>query len=120
MAANSRKVREMSEAGSEKKIIDFSETRTRDPFNTGTVIRIDEVLNQTIIIEDFKIDKGQLRGKDVSFVYILATLEDGRKVTVRTTSSVVARQLEQVQKLLEQGYVIRATPKKTKNYIQLT
>jgi len=111
-----RKVKDLSET----KVIDFSTIKARDPFNTGTVIRIDEVLNQTIVIEDFKIDKGQLRGKDVSFVYILATLEDGRKVTIRTTSSVVARQLEQVQKLLEQGYAIRATPKKTKNYIQLT
>jgi hypothetical protein len=111
-----RKVKDISET----KVIDFSSVRTRDPFNTGAVIRIDEVLNQTIIIEDFKIDKGQLRGKDVSFVYILATLEDGRKVTVRTTSSVVARQLEQIERVLREGYAVRATPKKTKNYIQLT
>jgi hypothetical protein len=120
MSGGGRKMKEMSEVNAERKIINFSELRARDPFGTGTIIRIDEVLNTPIIIEDFKIDKGQLRGKDVSFVYILATLEDGRKVTIRTTSSVVARQLEQVQKLLEQGYVIRATPKKTKNYIQLT
>jgi hypothetical protein len=120
MSGSGRKVKEMSETNAGRKIIEFSELRTRDPFGTGTVIRIDEVLNTPIIIEDFKIDKGQLRGKEVSFVYILATLEDGRKVTIRTTSSVVARQLEQIERHLKEGYVVRATPKKTKNYIQLT
>jgi len=120
MAAGNKKVKDMGEVNTGRKVIDFSEIRGRDPFKTGTVMRIDEVLNQSIIIEDFKIDKGQLRGKEVSFVYILATLEDGRKVTVRTTSSVVARQLEQIEQLLKEGYVIRATPKKVKNYIALT
>jgi len=117
---NERKVKDISEAGNEKKIIDFSETRTRDPFNTGTVMRIDEVLNTPILILDFKMDRGQLRGKEVVFTYILAELEDGKKVTIRTTSNVVARQLEQIERLLREGYVVRATPKKTKNYIQLT
>jgi hypothetical protein len=120
MGASNRKVKEMSEVNAERKIINFSELRTRDPFNTGTVIRIDEVLNQPIIIEDFKIDKGQLRGKEVLFTYILATLEDGKKVTIRTTSSVIARQLEQIEKHLREGYLVRATPKKVKNYIALT
>ena len=120
MSASGRKVKNMSETGAERKVIEFSEIRSRDPFKTGVVMRIDEVLNQAIIIEDFKIDKGQLRGKDVSFVYILATLEDGRKVTIRTTSSVVARQLEQIEPLLKEGYVVRAVPKKVKNYMALT
>jgi len=120
MAAGSKKVKEMSEVNVERKIINFSETRTRDPFNTGTVIRIDEVLNTPVLILDFKMDKGQLRGKEVVFTYILAELEDGRKVTIRTTSNVVARQLEQIEPLLKEGYVVRATPKKTRNYVQLT
>jgi hypothetical protein len=120
MNAGGKKVKEMSEVGAGRKIVDFSEVRSRDPFKTGTVMRIDEVLNTPIIIIDFKVDKGQLRGKEVSFVYILAELEDGRKVTIRTTSSVVARQLEQIEPLLKEGYIVRATPKKTKNYIQLT
>jgi hypothetical protein len=120
MSGGGRKMKEMSEVNTGRKIIEFGEVKSRDPFKTGAVMRIDEVLNTPILILDFKTDKGQLRGKEVTFTYILAELEDGRKVTIRTTSSVVARQLEQIEPLLKEGYVVRATPKKTKNYIQLT
>lgn len=99
-----------------KEVIEFGQLRKqrRDPFNTGEIMRIDEVLNKEIVIEDFTIDKGA----NFDMTYILAYV-DGKKVTITTTSKVISRQLTQIENVLRGGAKVKARVTKRKRYYAL-
>ncbi|MEM4452447.1 MAG: hypothetical protein QW182_04495 [Thermosphaera sp.] len=103
------------------KIINFSELkRTRNPFNTEKVERLDSFINKEIIIRDYKVDEGNIQGKKVSFTYILAVdPSTNEEVTLRTTSEVVLKQLRQIEPYLKDGYLIKARVIKKKRYLSL-
>jgi len=112
-----KKVIDMSDAKENVKIVNFADLKgLRNPFNTVRVARLDEYINKTIIIKDFKIDKGD----KLDFVYILAIDEEtGEEITLRTTSSVIEKQLQLIERYLREGIMVRATVKRVKRYLTL-
>lgn len=103
------------------RIINFSELRkTRNPFNTERVERLDSYINKEIIIRDYKVDEGVIQGKKVNFTYILTIdPETGTEVTLRTTSEVILKQLKQIESYLREGYLVKAKVIKKKRYLAL-
>ena len=100
----------------EERIIEFRQLRKqkRNPFGTEEVLKVDQVVNKEIVIEDFEVDKGT----NFDVTYILAYV-DGRKVTVSTTSRVIEKQLMQVKDVLKQGAKIKAKVVRRKRYYAL-
>lgn len=103
------------------KIINFSELkRTRNPFNTEKVERLDSFINKEIIIKDYRVDEGVIQNKKVNFTYILAVdPETNEEVTLRTTSEVILKQLRQLEPYLKEGYLVKAKVIKKKRYLSL-
>lgn len=103
------------------KIINFSELKkTRNPFNTEKVERLDVYINREIIIRDYKIDEGTIQERKVNFIYILAIdPSTNEEVTLRTTSEVILKQLRQIEPYLKDGYLIKARIIKKKRYLSL-
>jgi len=96
-------------------VIDFSTVyRSRNPFNTDKIAKIDEYINKVVIIEDFRIDQGE----KYDFISILAyDPESNEHVTLRTTSKVIKNQLLALEEVLKQGRKVKVTIKKTKRYL---
>ncbi|MEM1925371.1 MAG: hypothetical protein QXH44_09920 [Pyrobaculum sp.] len=103
------------------KVISFAELRkTRNPFGTEKIDRLDSYINKEIVIKDYKVDEGMIQGKKVNFVYILAIdPEKGEEVTLRTTSEVILKQLRQLEPYLKEGYLVKAKVIKKKRYLSL-
>jgi len=113
-----KRVVNMADVESKPKVISFSEIRgLRNPFGTQKIARLDEYINRTILIKDFKVDKGER----FNFVYILAVDEEtNEEITLRTTSRVIEKQLQQIEHVLREGVLVRATIKRIKRYLALT
>jgi len=96
-------------------VVDFSAVyRSRNPFNTSKNVKIDEYINKAVIIKDYKV----VEGERFNMVYILAIdPETGEEITLRTSSKVIQDELQQLEPILKQGKVIKATIRKNKKYL---
>ena len=98
----------------ERNVVKFKDiVKISNPFDIDETYKIDEYINKTVYIGDFKV----VQGNNFDVVYMLVyDPELKREVVVTTTSKVIASQLERIREVLDEGKMVEATVRKRKRY----
>ena len=98
---------------SEDSVIEYKPTFVR-PYSVQYV-RIDEMLNLTVYIKDFTIEKFG----DREVMHILLETLDGKEMATRTSSRVLIKQLQPFKSAFEAGKKLKAKIVRRKRYYTL-
>jgi len=97
----------------ESDVIEYKPTFTR-PFD-AQYVRIDEILNLTVFIKDFTIEKFG----DREVMHILLETLDGKEMATRTSSKVLIKQLKPFESAFKAGKKLKAKIVRRKRYYTL-
>ena len=98
---------------SEDSVIEYRPQISR-PYNVQ-YIKIDEILNITILIKDFTIE----RFNDREIMHILFETLDGKEMATRTSSKVLIKQLQPFENAFKAGKKLKAKIVRRKRYYTL-
>ena len=97
----------------ESDVIEYKPTFTR-PFD-AQYVRIDEILNLTILVKDIAVE----RFNDREVLHIFFETPDGKEMATRTSSKVLIKQLKPFETNFKAGKKLKAKIVRRKRYYTL-